>query len=52
LAFAIPSSWRSRHRLRDVGAIFDAHYLNRDPAMAESAVRKLEPNEKKTNPSK
>jgi hypothetical protein len=39
------------HSLRDVGAILDAHYLNRDPAMAESAIRKLELNEKKTNPS-
>lgn len=30
------------HSLRDVGSILDAHYLNRDPAMAESAIRKLE----------
>lgn len=30
------------HSLRDVGAILDAHYLERDPAMAESAIRKLE----------
>jgi integrase len=30
------------HSLRDVHAILDAHYLNRDPALAESAVRKLE----------
>ena len=30
------------HSLRDVGAILDAHYLNRDPALAENAVRKLE----------
>jgi integrase len=30
------------HSLRDVGAILDAHYLNRDPALAESAIRKLE----------
>jgi integrase len=28
--------------LRDVGAILDAHYLHRDPALAESAIRKLE----------
>jgi integrase len=30
------------HSLRDVHAILDAHYLNRDPALAESAIRKLE----------
>ncbi len=30
------------HSLRDVAAILDAHYLNRDPAMAEEAIRKLE----------
>lgn len=30
------------HSLRDVGAILDSHYLNRDPKLAESAVRKLE----------
>ena len=30
------------HSLRDVAAILDAHYLNRDPAMAEDAIRKLE----------
>jgi integrase len=30
------------HSLKDVHAILDAHYLNRDPALAESAVRKLE----------
>jgi integrase len=30
------------HRLRDVAAILDAHYLHRDPALAESAIRKLE----------
>jgi integrase len=29
------------HSLRDVGAILDAHYLHRDPALAESAIRKL-----------
>jgi integrase len=38
------------HSLRDVGAILDAHYLNRDPALAESAIRKLELNEMKTKP--
>ncbi len=30
------------HSLRDVGAILDAHYLHRDPALAESAIHKLE----------
>jgi integrase len=30
------------HSLRDVGAILDAHYLKRDPKLAESAIRKLE----------
>ena len=30
------------HALRDVRSILDAHYLNRDPALAESAIRKLE----------
>jgi integrase len=30
------------HSLRDVGAILDAHCLHRDPALAESAIRKLE----------
>jgi integrase len=30
------------HGLRDVGAILDAHYLHRDPALAESAIKKLE----------
>jgi len=30
------------HSLRDVRSILDAHYLNRDPALAESAIRKLE----------
>jgi integrase len=30
------------HSLRDVGAILDAHYLNRDPQLAWSAIRKLE----------
>jgi len=30
------------HSLRDVGAILDAHYLHRDPALAASAIRKLE----------
>lgn len=30
------------HSLRDVRSILDAHYLNRDHALAESAIRKLE----------
>jgi integrase len=30
------------HNLRDVAAILDAHYLHRDPALAESAIRKLD----------
>jgi hypothetical protein len=28
--------------LRDVDRILDRHHLNRDPALAESAIRKLE----------
>lgn len=30
------------HALADVRSILDAHYLNRDPALARSAIRKLE----------
>lgn len=30
------------HSLRDAEAILDAHYLNRDPKLAEEALRKLE----------
>ena len=30
------------HSLRDVHSILDAHYLARDPALGESAIRKLE----------
>ncbi len=30
------------HALRDVGAILDAHYLHRDPALAGKAIAKLE----------
>ena len=30
------------HSLRDVHGILDAHYLARDPALGESAIRKLE----------
>jgi integrase len=32
------------HALQDVGKILDAHYLHRDPALAASAIRKLEAN--------
>ncbi|GLU28404.1 hypothetical protein Brsp01_36370 [Brucella sp. NBRC 12950] len=31
------------HSLRDVRSIFNAHYLNRDPKLGESVIRKLEP---------
>lgn len=30
------------HSLHDVRSILDAHYLSRDPALAESAIKKLE----------
>jgi hypothetical protein len=30
------------HALRDVRSILDAHYLHRDPKLAENAIRKLE----------
>lgn len=30
------------HSLRDVRSILDAHYLHRDPALAERAIKKLE----------
>ncbi|GES43136.1 integrase [Rhizobium dioscoreae] len=30
------------HSLKDVRSILDAHYLNRDPRLAENAIRKLE----------
>lgn len=30
------------HSLRDVRSILDAHYLHRDPALGDSAIRKLE----------
>ena len=30
------------HALRDVRSILDTHYLNRDPALVEAAIRKLE----------
>jgi hypothetical protein len=38
--------------LQSVRAILDAHYLNRDPALAESAIRKLERGTKTPNWSK
>jgi integrase len=37
------------HSLRDVRSILDVHYLNRDPALAESAIRKLERRTKTPN---
>jgi integrase len=37
------------HSLRDVCSILDAHYLRRDPALAESAIRKLERRTKTPN---
>jgi integrase len=37
------------HSLRDVRSILDAHYLHRDPALAESAIRKLERRTKAPN---
>jgi len=37
------------HSLRDVTAILDSNYLNRDPAMAETAIRKLEKGTKSSN---
>jgi integrase len=37
------------HSLRDVRSILDAHYLHRDLALGESAIRKLE---KRTETSK
>jgi integrase len=30
------------HSLRDVNRVLDAHYIHRDPELAESAIRKLE----------
>jgi integrase len=30
------------HSLRDVAAILDAHYLSRDPGLADNAIKKLE----------
>jgi integrase len=49
------------HSLRDVRSILDLHYLHRDPALAESAIAKLErrtnapnrpPNWQRSSPSK
>ncbi len=37
------------HSLRDVRSILDANYLHRDPALAESAIRKLEKGTKLPN---
>ena len=40
------------HSLADVETILDRHYLGRDVKLAESAVRKLERNEKRTKSTK
>ena len=37
------------HSLRDVRSILDAHYLHRDPGLAESAIHKLEKGTKTPN---
>lgn len=37
------------HSLRDVRSILDANYLHRDPALAESAIKKLERGTKSSN---
>jgi hypothetical protein len=37
------------HTLRDVRSILDTHYLHRDPALAEAAIRKLESRTKTPN---
>ena len=39
------------HSLRDVRSILDAHYLHRDQGLAESAIRKLEKSERRTDSS-
>jgi hypothetical protein len=39
------------HTVRDVRSILDANYLHRDPALAESAIRKLEGGENRTKPT-
>jgi integrase len=38
------------HSLRDVRTILDSHYLSRDPALAESAIRKLEAHQASPEP--
>jgi integrase len=35
-------AYNTGHSLRDVRAVLDRHYLHRDPALGESAIRKLE----------
>ena len=40
---------QASHSLRSVRAIRDTHYLNRDPALGESAIRKLEKGTKTPN---
>jgi integrase len=37
------------HSMKGAGAILDTHYLHRDPALAESAIAKLELIESRTN---
>ena len=37
------------HRVADVRSILDVHYLNRDPELARSAIRKLEKGTKTSN---
>jgi integrase len=37
------------HALRDVRSILDAHYLHRDPTLAENAIRKLEKRTESSN---
>ena len=37
------------HSLKDVGTILDSHYLSRDHALGESAIRKLEKGTKTPN---
>jgi len=39
------------HSLRDVRSIPDLHYLHRDPALAESAIAKLETRTKNSQPT-
>ena len=38
------------HALKDVEDILDKHYLSRDQALAETAIRKLERNQRRTKP--